>query len=273
MSGPEPRIYAYGVMRPGRGRAGPAPLQGVAGQPVRMISRGGLAALISDLSRQESYRVDEVFGDPDLVKDMILAHHRVLESMVDQYTVLPLRFGAVFESDDSVAAALEAHRKPLSEALERIEGAYEWGIKIFSDRAVLLSRLREGSPAIRAAREAIAATSEGRAFFLRRKLERISEEEIDRVVGGCIVDSLQLLLSTARAAATLKTQPRAVHGRADDMVWNGAYLVARNGEERFFACFAALRRIYSAFGFDYECSGPWPPSSFAECPMGASDEP
>ncbi len=273
MSDAEPRINAYGIIRHGDGGTGPAPMDGLGGRPVRMISRGGLAALISDLTRQEGNRIDDVFSDPALVKDMVLDHHRVLQSMVEQYTVLPLRFGAVFASDDSMAAALEAHRQALYEALERLDGAYEWGIKIFGDRTILLRRLREGSPTVRAAREQIAATSEGRAFFLRRKLEQISEEEIEHDIGRCIAASLQSLASTARAAATLKTQPRAIHGRADDMVWNGAYLVARDSEERFFECVAALKQANGPSGFDYECTGPWPPSSFAECRMGASDEP
>ncbi len=56
------------------------------------------------------------------------------------------------------------------------------------------------------------------------------------------------------------------------MVWNGAYLVARDSEERFFECVSALKETYCPSGFDYECTGPWPPSSFAECRMGASDE-
>ena len=102
MSDAEPRIYAYGIIRLGNCRSSPAPMDGLGGRPVRMIARGGLAALISDLTRQEGSRIDDVFSDPALVKDMVLDHHRVLQSMVEQYTVLPLRFGAVFASDDSM---------------------------------------------------------------------------------------------------------------------------------------------------------------------------
>ena len=272
MSCAEPRIYAYGIIRLGNGDTTLAPMDGVGGQPVRTISRGGLAALISDLTPQGCDTIDDVLSNPDLVKDMALDHHRVLQSMVERYTILPLRFGAVFASDDSVATALEEHRAALCEALERVDGACEWGIKLFGDRAILRRGPGEESPTIRAAREQIAAATEGRAFFLRRKLEQIAEQEIEHAIGHCIADSLQLLRSTARAAATLKPQPPAIHGRADEMVWNGAYLVPRGGEDGFFECVAALKQTYGRSGFDYECTGPWPPSSFAECRLGANDE-
>ena len=273
MSHVEPRLYAYGIVRLRNGDPSPAPMEGVGGRPVRTISRGGLAALISDLTPQGGTTISDALRDPSVVKDMVLDHHRVLQSMVEQCTVLPLRFGAVFASDDSVEAELDAHREALCEALERIDGACEWGIKIFGDRAILRSRPAEESPAIRAARQQIAATTEGRAFFLRRKLEEIAEEEVERAIGHCIANSRRLLTSTARAAATLKTQPQAIHGRTDEMVWNGAYLVSKDREDRFFECIAALKQAHGPSGFDYECTGPWPPSSFADCRIGASDGP
>ena len=286
----EPRLYAYAIVRLRNGDPSPAPMDGVGGRPVRTISRGGLAALISDLTPQGGTTISDALRDPSVVKDMVLDHHRVLQSMVEQCTVLPLRFGAVFASDDSVEAELDAHREALCEALERIDGACEWGVKIFGDRAILRSRPAEEtpalraalrnrssakwlSPAIRAARQQIAATTEGRAFFLRRKLEEIAEEEVERAIGHCIANSRRLLTSTARAAATLKTQPQAIHGRTDEMVWNGAYLVSKDREDRFFECIAALKQAHGPSGFDYECTGPWPPSSFAECRIGASDGP
>ena len=62
----------------------------------------------------------------------------------------------------------------------------------------------------------------------------------------------------------MKFQPAAVHGRADDMVWNNAYLVAKPAEERFFALIGELRKVHGPRGFHYEINGPWPPLSFAD---------
>ena len=66
----------------------------------------------------------------------------------------------------------------------------------------------------------------------------------------------------------MKFQAAAVHGRADDMVWNGAYLVAKPDEERFFDLIEELRTVLGPRGFHYETSGPWPPFSFADYRLG-----
>jgi hypothetical protein len=66
----------------------------------------------------------------------------------------------------------------------------------------------------------------------------------------------------------MKLQPAAVHGRADEMVWNNAFLVAKPDEERFFAVLDELRKVNRPFGFHYEINGPWPPFSFADYRLG-----
>src|SRR5215831_4142227 len=139
MSAVEPRIYAYGIVR-SSGADEPesmAPICGVSGSAVRMLVRDGLAALISDLPSQGNTEIDDIWHDPDRIKSMVLDHHRVLQSVDADRTVLPLRFGAVFCGDDDVAVALEKHHQALWQALERVEGAREWGVKIFCDHEVL----------------------------------------------------------------------------------------------------------------------------------------
>ena len=271
MSAVEPRIYAYGIVRSG-GADDPgsmAPTCGVSGSAVRMLVRDGLAALISDLPSQGSTAIDDVGHDPDRIKSMVLDHHRVLQSLVAGRTVLPLRFGAVFCDDDGVAAALAKHREALWQALERVEGAREWGVKIFCDHEVLRPYLKLDSDAVRRAHEQTVTASEGRAFFLRRQLQRLVDEEIRQAIVRCIAESRQLLSAVARADTTLTVQPRSIHRHAGEMVWNGAYLITRDGENGFFRVVDALRDAYRRSGFAYEPNGPWAPCSFANCRLGA----
>src|SRR5262249_53780200 len=51
---------------------------------------------------------------------------------------------------------------------------------------------------------------------------------------------------------------------ADEMVWNGAYLIARDREDGFFAVIDTLRDLSRPSGFDYELNGPWAPCSFVD---------
>jgi hypothetical protein len=269
VSAVEARIYAYGVVRASGWELGTAaPIHGVSGSAVRALAHDGLVALVSDLPLGKDTAIDEIWQDAERIESMALDHHRVLQCVAEDHTVLPLRFGAVFSDDCAVAAALAEYRQALWQGLEHVAGAREWGIKIFCDHNVLRPHLSRDSDAIRVAHERIAAISEGRAFFLRRHLERLVEKEIRQAVMRCVVESAELLSAATRSTATLNIHPRSIHGRTDDMVWNAACLVARDREDRFFATIDTLREVYRRTGFHYEHSGPWAPCSFTElsCP-------
>jgi hypothetical protein len=272
MSAAEPRIYAYGIfrVRDGDDLAGTPAVNGVRGSAVRVLACGGLAALVSDLPAPADAPLDEMWRDPDGIKDMVLDHHRVLQSLAEDRTVLPLRFGAVFCDGVGVATALEQHRQALCETLERIDGAREWGVKIFCDPDALRPLPGWNPDAVRAGEAQVEAASPGRAFFLRRQLEHRAGQDIREAIVRRVADSHRLLSAAARMAATLHVQPPAVHRRTDEMVWHGAYLVARDRERRFFAAIDGLRDLSAQSGFDYDLNGPWPPSSFAHLSLGSA---
>ncbi|SJZ58610.1 Gas vesicle synthesis protein GvpL/GvpF [Enhydrobacter aerosaccus] len=275
------RIYIYGIVRDAAD-GGPAPVPPVAGLDggaLRAIAGYGLAAIASavDLSKA-GIPFEEQLKDPDRATALVLEHHRVLQQAIDAQTVLPMRFGALFQDDRGVTDALEKNRCGLMDALGRIDGAREWGVKIFCDRAVAARQLSATSAVVQAAEKELSGLAEGRAFFLRRRLERLRTEETDRAVAHEVDVSRQALCELARASAPLKLQPAAVHGRGEDMVWNGAFLVPRSGEERFLSRLEVVVQSRSDLGLHYEVTGPWPPFSFVDgqlegggdaCPDGA----
>src|SRR3954452_11561505 len=76
--------YVYGVI--GAGSAGwRPPGEGVDDQPVELVERDGLAALVS-----EAPRVPVKANRRNL-----MAHSRVLQSVIGERCVLPMRFGVV----------------------------------------------------------------------------------------------------------------------------------------------------------------------------------
>ena len=245
------------------------PLKGLADNPIRVIAGDGVAALVSMVATPAGGTpFEEELKDPEQAKSLILDHHRVLQSLLDTRTVLPMRFGALFTDGEKVSEMLHEHRQGLLEALERVEGAREWGVKIFCDCSVLRRHLCEKSSAMLAAQGELVGATQGRAFFLQKRVARLSDEEVERAIARDVKESRLRLGEIARADASMKFQPAAVHGRADDMVWNGAYLVAKADEERFFALLDELQKLHEPLGFHYETNGPWPPFSFADYRLG-----
>ncbi len=268
------RVYVYGIVRAEDGEEiSLPPLDGLSGFPVRTIPGNGMAALVTSLETSAAgVPFEEELKDPGRAKSLILDHHSVLQRLIGERTVLPMRFGALFAGDEKVSNALDEHRHVLLEALERVEGAREWGVKIYCDLSVLRSHLGEGSPAILAAQGELAAAKEGRAFFLHRRIARLSEEEADQAIAQCVEASRQRLRAEARAETAMKLQSADVHGRSDEMVWNGTLLVAKPAEKRFFASVVELTHIHGPRGFRYEPNGPWPPFSFAACRLGEGED-
>src|SRR5437763_772376 len=96
--------YAYGVVRSDEIHGTDEP--GVFDAPVRLLDREGLAGLVSDVD-----------GPVPARRADLLAHFRVLEDVAARGTVLPLRFGTVFDSDDEVVLELLVRRRELLERL------------------------------------------------------------------------------------------------------------------------------------------------------------
>jgi len=265
------RIYVYGIIRTESGGEQPnlPPLNGLASDPVHTICVDGVAALVSTLAlRADGASFDEELKDPEQAKSLILDHHRVLQHILGKRTVLPVRFGALFANVEKVRGVLREHREGLLEALERVEDAREWGVKIFCDRTVLRGHLGTKSLAMLAAQDELAASTQGRAFFLQRRIARLGEEEVERAIAQDVEESHRRLCGVARAGAAMKFQPAAVHMHVDDMVANDAYLVAKADEECFFALIDELRQAHEPRGCRTETNGPWPPFSFADCRLG-----
>ena len=167
MSAIDPLVYAYAIVRQHDGGSlmSLSPVEGVNGGQLRTVSCGELAAVISDVPQTEDGAIEDIWRDSERVKHMVLDHHRVLRAVANCCTVLPLRFGAVFSSDDRVAVMLGAQRRRLCEALERIDGAREWGIQVFCDRAALRARLGRRPPrSVRPANRLPRRLRAGRSF-------------------------------------------------------------------------------------------------------------
>lgn len=113
--------------------------RGIGDAPITVVRRGDVAALVSELE------TDRPLGEPEDLQ----AHARVLDGTASAVPVLPLRFGAVVQSEDAVAEELlAAHEEEFREALEQLDGYAEYVIRgRYDERAVLNEVLSESDEA------------------------------------------------------------------------------------------------------------------------------
>lgn len=258
-------LYVYAIVA-GTGVVGDLPGDGILpGTLVDCIPRNGLTAIVSEVCV-------ETFGETPLralledsawTRERALAHERVVAALMPRHTLLPLKFCTLFSAPTSLIHVMERHRGALEMALAHIQGAREWGVKMFYDP----SRLRQWiSMATRDEEEEPGPA--GAAFFARKQREQRLRQEMEMAVSLCVKDSHHRVALLARAATAVAPQSPALHGRRDEMALNGAYLVVDGGEPELRDCLRDLMKAYSPRGFDFVLTGPWAPYNFTRLHLG-----
>ena len=95
-------------------------LQGVNTAPVFGYPSGEFAVIVSEYERSAA-QLDE---------KSVLEHARVVSVCFRQGTVLPFRFGTVFDTDDALRQAVRANRRAFEQSVQRLRGKAEMHIKL-----------------------------------------------------------------------------------------------------------------------------------------------
>lgn len=259
-------MYVYGVARASRGRQPVLPRFGgiIPDVPVHPLVHGNLIAFVSAVpsDRFGANEFRTALNDADWLKERILAHEKALEELRSSDDVVPFRFGTIYLDFSHVANMLARHRAALCQALERIQGASEWGVKLYCDADVLRRRIEAESDSIRHLRDMLAAASPGARFFLQKKYAKALDGEAAAMAASWVTRIHRSLDDSARESTEIEVQPPAVHGRSTPMVMNAVYLVSEGSLTRFRQTIAALQNEFAVRGFDHELTGPWPPYHF-----------
>src|SRR5438105_11931966 len=124
-------LYIYGISKapaiyiPG--------LVGVdASAPVQSVSLSGLVAWVSPVAKSDfADSLARNMENLDWLAAVSVRHQRVVSAIAQQQPILPARFGTVFLYEDSLKSHLQERKRTLESDLKRIDGADEWGVKVF----------------------------------------------------------------------------------------------------------------------------------------------
>jgi len=135
-SGQQTGTYVYGMV-PGDVKMN-AGVHGVGDPPgkIRLVRAGDLAALVSDVD------ITRPLGTPADLQ----THEEILDAIVTEAPVLPLRFGAVLTSEDAVAKELlEANHDEFAAALRQLEGCAQFVVRGRYAESVILDEILSGN--------------------------------------------------------------------------------------------------------------------------------
>jgi Gas vesicle synthesis protein GvpL/GvpF len=190
--------------------------------PLKAVPIDGLAALCAPVS------------DAELSPETLWRHEEVVESLMADRDLLPVRYGTRLEDEAAVARAVEDRRDELAAALDRVRGAVELSVRVVATDT-------------RVASLGASDTASGAEYLRLRARAAARHERTARALH-------EPLAALSRAGVEGRPRP--------PELFRAAYLVERDAVEPFARAVARLQGANA--GLSILCTGPWPPYSFAE---------
>jgi len=215
---------------------------------VHTVCCKGLAVVVSDspVKQYESTR-----------KNM-MAHERVLEKVMMEFTLLPVRFGTVADSaspTQDIQKLLRNRFEEFSRLLGDMEGKVELGLKPFwRDEKAVFEEIVAENAEIRRLRGSLSQKSPEATHFDRIRLGEMVKEALNRKRAK---KAAEILLPLRRIAHSVREN----EVLADRMIVNAAFLVDRSREPEFDQ---AVRELDEQLGqrIAIKYIGPVPPYNF-----------
>src|SRR5688572_3164836 len=185
-------------------------------QRVYTVHHTDLAAVVSD--------TPIVIYDP--TRENVLAHEFVNETVMREFTVIPMSFGTVFRSEDDVLELLRSTYQAFSDVLDKMRDKIEFGLKILWDREKVIANLEQENDEIRRLKDEITRNTASSTYFARMQLGRLVEAALEETGNRYVADIHEGLKQVAVASRSNKVI-------GDRMILNAAFLVERGRSEAF----------------------------------------
>jgi len=215
---------------------------------VHALCHKGLAAVVSD-SPVNQY---------ECTRRNTMAHQRVLETVMREFTLLPVRFGTVADSNspvEDIQKLLSRRFEEFHGLLRDMQGKEEFGLKAFwRDEKAIFDEIVAGNPEIRRLRQSLSPKSAAASHFDRMRLGEMVKRALDQKrakEAARILPPLRRLAHSVRENEVL----------ADRMIVNAAFLIDRDKEPEFDLEVSKLdQRLGQRLALKYV--GPAPPYNF-----------
>jgi len=234
--------YVYCIIQTAElGRFGPI---GIGSEPaeVHTVNYREIAAVVSDTPL-------EVY---DPTRENVLAHERVNEVVMRDFTVIPMSFSTVFKTSEDIVELLRSAYDAFRDVLVKMQDKLEFGLKVLWEPETIIGEIEKDDENLRLLRQEI-SNQKGSTYFARmqygRLVDSLLQEQSEKLVSE-IVDTLSGVCVASRTNKPI----------GDKMILNGAFLVARDREADFDAAVKRIDARYENLIFKY--TGPWPPYNF-----------
>lgn len=258
-------IYLYAIVAPASVAAAllrECRLPGVmADAPLFSIEAAGLVAAVSSVPATafDEEPLNALAADLERLTPYVVRHEEAVRALLDS-AVIPMAFGTVYRTPEGVAAVLNERADEFQSLLARFQGRQEWGVKVIVNTSRLMRAAEQENDALKALAAEAAAASEGRAYLIARRRQRLLADAAAQLAADTVNDILHDL--AALSAEAVDDQPGQPPEGAEQLVGKAAFLVDDAAIVAFQEAAAGLDQRYQPRGVRIELSGPWAPYSF-----------
>lgn len=243
---PEEGKYIYGIIRhSGPLDYGPIGI-GKRADKVYGINYKDISAVVSNspIITYEARRVN------------MIAHEKVLEEVMKQFTVLPVRFSTISEhSDDAgILRILEKDYATFDETLTKMEGKKELGIKVLAHEAPIYENILEKYDEIKSLKGKLMNLPADKTYYQRMKIGEMVAEALKKETTNyknIILDALNPIADDVKIN----------NNYGEMMILNAAFLIKNNTEPEFDKAVNDLDEKYGHL-MTFKYVGTLPPYNF-----------
>jgi hypothetical protein len=205
-------------------------LKGVNASPVRGFPCGEFVVIASEIEH----------GTP-LTQQAAMEHARIVSECFKIATLLPFKFGTIFETDEALRQAIRNNKKTFADAITKLRGKSEMHIKV---------TVREGA-AVAEVLSVLPHKAGGE--YLTKLREQASRDRERQSRARALSQRVNKLLSPLQEEVSCKKVDIGI-------VLDIAHLINSDGVEKYQNRYSSALRQFK--DVEISLSGPWPPYHF-----------
>jgi gas vesicle protein GvpL/GvpF len=217
-------LYLYALVD--EAPAGPLP-QGIAGEPLRLIPQGGIAAVVGEPGSR-----------PRPEREAIQRQDAVVRRLAEIFgALLPARFGEAFADENALAERISPRAEDLAAALSLVRGCVQMTLRVFGEAEAIPET------------DTDASRGPGTRYLESRQREHQRTRTLPEIEP--LREALRPLLRAERIE----------RHEAGRLLGTAYHLVPRDDTDAYLAALEEARERIG--GHRIAASGPWPPYAFA----------
>ncbi|WP_079526336.1 GvpL/GvpF family gas vesicle protein [Halobacillus hunanensis] len=262
------KIYLYGLIPAAEADQQPLPsVEGFDGEgKLYTFPIDDITAVVCDLDPNEYAEESieqKINNDLEWLQKKAFHHHEALTLLYNNYTVIPLKFCTIYNSEESLQQSIKSNGDKVENSFQLLKGNEEWNLKIYCDEDQLKQQVSQNNTTIEEKRKEIKELPPGRQFFERKKIDHLIEKELDKEKDRLCDHIHEQLKTYAVQADVKKNWGKDVTGLKENMSWNSVYLLPVAKVEAFLAKVESEEKGLDGSGLRLEASGPWPAYHFS----------